>query len=97
LVEASPKLELLAPVTLMITCFRYRAEGLDEAALDRVNEEMLMRVQEAGIAIPSGTRLHGKYAIRVCIVNHRTRREDLELLVREMVRIGDEVVGESSK
>ncbi|MBX3066123.1 MAG: aminotransferase class V-fold PLP-dependent enzyme [Anaerolineae bacterium] len=92
LVNASPKLELLAAPQLMITCFRYRAGGIDDATLDKVNEEMLFRVQEAGIAIPSGTRLHGKYAIRVCIVNHRTRREDLDLLVREVIRIGDEIV-----
>jgi hypothetical protein len=29
-----------------------------------------------------------KFTIRVCIVNQRTRQEDLEVLVRECVRIG---------
>ena len=43
----------------------------------RSNEEVLTQVQEAGIAVPSSTTLNGRFAIRVAITNHRTRREDL--------------------
>jgi hypothetical protein len=36
--------------------------------------------------------VHGEHCLRVAINNHRTRTEDLDLLVRETVRIGDEIL-----
>ncbi len=64
------------------------ANTLDEKALDRVNEQILVQLQESGVAAPSFTRINGKFAIRVANCNHRTRREDFDLLVEEVVRIG---------
>ncbi len=93
LVEDSPHLELLAPVPLNIVCFRFTTPGLDDASLSRLNEEVLLRLQEEGTAVPSSTLLNGKYALRVAIVNHRSRREDYELLVREVLRLGEELLG----
>jgi aromatic-L-amino-acid decarboxylase len=92
LVEANPHLENLAPVPLNVVNFRFRADGLDDEALNRLNEELLIRLQESGAAMPSNTVLGGKFAIRVSITNHRSRREDLDLLVREVVRIGQELL-----
>jgi aromatic-L-amino-acid/L-tryptophan decarboxylase len=95
LVDAAPQLELLAPVSLNVVCFRYRVPGLeDDAALNSLNQELLTRLQESGLAAPSYTTLNGKYALRVAHVNHRTRREDFDLLVREVIRLGDELVRE---
>lgn len=88
LVEATPDLELLAPVALNIVCFRYAPSGMDDAALNALNEEILLQIQEQGIAVPSGTKLNGKYVLRVSITNHRTLREDFDLLVREVIRLG---------
>jgi glutamate/tyrosine decarboxylase-like PLP-dependent enzyme len=85
-VRQSPELELLAPVPLNIVCFRY-AKGGD---LDRRNQRILIRLHQEGTAVPSYTRLGGRYALRVAITNHRTRREDLDLLVDEVVRLGRE-------
>ncbi len=48
----------------------------------------LIRLQESGAAVPSGTKVDGRYAIRCAIVNHRSRREDFDLLVEEVVRLG---------
>ncbi len=92
LVNDAPELELTAPVALHIVCFRYRADGLDEAALNVLNEEILLRLQESGVAIPSGTTLNGRYCYRVSITNYRSRREDFDLLVSEVLRLGREVV-----
>ncbi len=36
--------------------------------------------------------MHGQHCLRVAINNHRTRREDLDLLIRETIRLGDEIV-----
>jgi glutamate/tyrosine decarboxylase-like PLP-dependent enzyme len=94
LVEQSPRLELLAPVSLNIVCFRFVAPGLDDARLNALNEELLIRLQESGAAVPTSTTLHGRYAIRVAITNHRSRFEDFEALVAEVTRIGDGLVNE---
>jgi glutamate/tyrosine decarboxylase-like PLP-dependent enzyme len=91
LVDAHPNLERLAPVPLNIVCYRYTTPGLDEAALDRLNRELLIRLHETGVGVPSYTILSGKYAIRVANVNQRSRREDFNLLVRESVRLGNEL------
>jgi hypothetical protein len=53
-----------------------------------LNQEILLRIQESGLAIPSQTMLDGKFAIRVAITNHRSRREDFDLLVRSVVETG---------
>ena len=90
LVDASSELELAAETPLNIVCFRY-AE-----ASDAQNKEVLMRLQESGAAVPSGTVLRGRFAIRVAISNHRSRREDFDLLVQTVEQIGREVIAEAS-
>jgi len=101
LVLASPDLELIAPVDLNIVCFRFnpgKGSGdhprLDDAALNALNEEILLRLHESGIAAPTYTTLRGRYALRAAITNHRSRWEDFDLLVREVVRLGHEVLEE---
>ena len=97
LVEAHPELELLAPAPLNVACFRYvpPGRGLDAAVLDRLNEELLVRLQERGLAVPSGTRVRGRFAIRVANVNHRSRTADFDRLVEDVVAVGREVAGET--
>jgi len=97
LVDAAPELELAAPVPLNIVCFRFTANGFDEVALDDLNSELLMQLQESGIAVLSSTIINGKYVLRVAITNHRSRREDFELLVREVIRLGDILVQSQKK
>ena len=89
LVTRHPRLELLAPAPLNIVCFRYAIPGKADGALNALNQEILLRVQESGLAIPSHTMLGGRFAIRVAITNHRSRREDFDLLVRAVVDTGD--------
>jgi glutamate/tyrosine decarboxylase-like PLP-dependent enzyme len=86
-IEETPELELAAKVPLNIVCFRYRRATDDE------NKEILMQVQEQGTAVPSGTVLDGRFAIRVAITNHRSRREDFDALVEAVKSIGREVAG----
>jgi glutamate/tyrosine decarboxylase-like PLP-dependent enzyme len=86
LIERSQRLELAAEVPLNIVCFRYA--GADDVQ----NREILMHLQESGVAVPSGTVLDGRFAIRVAISNHRSRREDFDLLMRTVEEIGRTVV-----
>jgi aromatic-L-amino-acid/L-tryptophan decarboxylase len=88
LVRAEPLLELLAPVATNIVCFRYNPGGLEQAALNALNEELLVRLHESGIAAPSYTTLGGRYCLRAAIANYRTTSADLPLLVRAVTEIG---------
>jgi len=88
LIEAHPDLELIAPVPLNIVCFRCAPADAPREILNRLNEEILVRVQESGLAVPSGTTISGVFALRVAITNHRSRREDFELLVNAVSEIG---------
>ena len=81
----TPFLEMLAPVSLNIACLRAVLPGVGEPELDRINSEIVIELQERGIAAPSTTRIHGKLAIRVNITNHRTCREDLDLLLGAII------------
>jgi aromatic-L-amino-acid decarboxylase len=94
LVERDPHLELVAPVPLNVVCFRFAAPDLDDDRLNTLNQEILIRIQERGVALPSHTVLNGRFAIRCAIVNHRTRREDLELLARAVVDTGTAMLGQ---
>ena len=72
-VEASPDLELLAPVDLSTVALRRRPPGeTDERRLDAINLALVAEVEKAGDALVSSTRLFGRTAIRMCVVNPTT-------------------------
>jgi glutamate/tyrosine decarboxylase-like PLP-dependent enzyme len=96
LVEGAPHLELTAPHPLNIVCFRYMAPGMSEQAMNALNQELVARIQESGIAVPSTTTLRGKLSVRVCITNHRSRLEDFDLLVGALERVGAELAAEAA-
>jgi aromatic-L-amino-acid/L-tryptophan decarboxylase len=91
LIASEQLLERVALTTINIVCFRYHPPGLDEVALKCLNVEIMLRLQEGGVAAISDTTVHGKHCLRVAINNHRTRRSDLDLLVREVLRLGREI------
>ncbi|HEY4985191.1 MAG TPA: aspartate aminotransferase family protein, partial [Bradyrhizobium sp.] len=82
-VLAEPGLELLAPVNLNIVCFRYRASDANT-----VNGDIVIDIQESGIAAPSTTVLDGCLAIRAAIVNHRTDTCDIDALIAAVLEFG---------
>lgn len=89
MVAAHDDLECLAPVPMNIVCFRYASAPAEN--LNAVNQEILMRIQESGFAVPSQTMIGEDFAIRVCITNHRTRMSDLEELVEQISLTGKAV------
>jgi glutamate/tyrosine decarboxylase-like PLP-dependent enzyme len=89
LIEASPRLELVAPRPTNVVCFRYRRSDLDETALNALNRRLVIELQESGRYIVSSTTLAGRYAMRVAITNHRSRMEDFTALAQDCVRFGD--------
>ena len=87
--EASDRLELLAEPELSICCFRYAAEGLDD--LDALNAALLRRLVRETPYLPSSTVVGGRFALRPCFINSRTRPEDVDGLVDAVVALGYEL------
>jgi glutamate/tyrosine decarboxylase-like PLP-dependent enzyme len=92
LVGAAPELDLALPVALNVVCFRYTRPELAGAALDRLNKQIEIELQERGIAVPSIVTIRAQKYLHVAITNHRSRRGDFDLLVREVIRLGNELV-----
>ena len=84
-------LEVAAPVSLNVVCLRMTAPGADAATHNALNQGLLLRLQESGVALPTSTVLGGRYVLRVAITNHRTRRSDLDLFVRAVRAAADDL------
>ena len=92
LVEAAPDLELALPVSLNVVNFRFTRPGIPNARLNEVNKKTEIEIQEQGIAVPSTVRIRERIFLHVAVTNHRSRKEDFDLLVSEVIRIGHELV-----
>lgn len=76
---------------LSIVCFRYvPQEDCSEEALAEINRSIVTSLVRDGRFYLSPTELDGRFALRVCIVNFRTTETDLNALVAEVCRLGDE-------
>ena len=89
LILKQPNLELLTATVINIVCFRFKPDNLKDEELKNINVEIMLRLQETGIAAISDTTLAGNHCLRVAINNHRTRKSDLDLLIAEILRIAE--------
>jgi aromatic-L-amino-acid decarboxylase len=85
LVRNSADFEMLAPVLLSIFCFRYVPAGFS-GDLDALNERILVEIQRGGSSYLSNARVHGKFALRGCVLNYRTTERDMEILLDDVRR-----------
>jgi aromatic-L-amino-acid/L-tryptophan decarboxylase len=87
LVRSHPEFEALTQ-SLSITTFRYVPNHLRsklgdpavEESLNKLNEDLLARIEKSGRAFLSNAVINGKFALRACIVNFHTSDEDIEAL-----------------
>ncbi|WP_366655606.1 pyridoxal-dependent decarboxylase [Fodinicurvata sp. EGI_FJ10296] len=94
-ITATPDLRLCFPTTINIVCFRYDPGGLSEPELKRLNTEIMVRMQEAGVAAVSDTTVQGRHCLRAALNNHRTTRADLDILIDEVARQGAALIGDA--
>jgi glutamate/tyrosine decarboxylase-like PLP-dependent enzyme len=98
-VQRYPDLQALT-CGLSITTFRYAPKHLldgsstSEEYLNKLNTELLARLQSSGKAYPSNAFVQGKFALRVCIVNFRTTLEDLLSLPPMVIDLGKQIEAE---
>jgi glutamate/tyrosine decarboxylase-like PLP-dependent enzyme len=91
-VSRSPDLALMAPCGLSVVCFRYvgaRERSEDEIAA--INRALLERLQLGGEAFLTSTELRGRYVLRACFVNYRSRRDDVDRMLDAVRTIGREL------
>ena len=55
------------------------------------NLELVMRLQERGLAAPSTTRVGGRQVIRAAIFNHRTTEADIDGFFQDALAIATEL------
>ena len=84
-VEAEPKFELMAPVRFGLVCFRLN-DGRDVGTLNRLNKELLDRLNATGKVYLSHTVLNGKFTLRM-VIGQRTTAERHVLAAWELIRL----------
>ena len=88
LVRRRPSMEVLAPATLGILCFRVHPRGVDDpAVLDALNERINAGVNAGGRFFISSTRIRGALSLRICPIGFRTTREDMAVFVDEVAAL----------
>ena len=80
-IDASDDFERLAPAPLSIVCFRYRNGD------DAFNKALMVEVQRDGESYISNATIGGRFALRACIVNFRTRPSDADRLLASIRRV----------
>ncbi|BCS35845.1 aromatic-L-amino-acid decarboxylase [Luteitalea sp. TBR-22] len=73
-VDADPAFERVAPTPMSVVCFRARPESLqnDPAALDTLNERLLLELNAGGRIFLSHTKLRDAFVLRFAIGHART-------------------------
>jgi glutamate/tyrosine decarboxylase-like PLP-dependent enzyme len=91
-IEREPQLELVGRGELSAVCFRYRGSGDSSAdELNRWNALILKCTQKRGSVYLSNATLAGKFCLRACIVNHRTKDSDIDAVIPEVLSAAKEV------
>ncbi len=93
-VDAEPELERLAPLPLSAVCFRYvpKDQPTSEDRLNQLNQKILPKVVRRGRVFLSNATIKGDFALRICVVNHRATRADLDEVVNEVLAVGREAL-----
>jgi glutamate/tyrosine decarboxylase-like PLP-dependent enzyme len=98
-VRREPCLELAAPPSLSVVCFRFvsdRSGSRDEESIAALNRALLERLQLGGEAFLTSTELRGRFVLRTCIVNYRSVRDDVDRMLAAVLAIGKDLAASKS-
>lgn len=76
--QAEPDIEIVAPRVLSLLNFRYAPPGLDEGALDALNERLLQALNDDGFVYLTQNRVDGRYVLRFAIGQTYTTADDVQ-------------------
>jgi len=78
-IESHPDFEKMAPTPFSVVCFRAHPINInDENELSALNEKLLDEINKSGKLFLSGTKLSGKFVIRISISGLRTQEEHVK-------------------
>jgi glutamate/tyrosine decarboxylase-like PLP-dependent enzyme len=82
-IRADARFEVLSPSNLGVVCFRRVPDdagetGTREARIEALNADLVKRLGSSGDGLISSTRLGGRYTMRICALNHRSRESDID-------------------
>lgn len=89
IIRQDKQLEMMAPAPLSIVCFRYNPGNLKPKAINNLNDRMVEEIEKDGRIFLTGTKIKGHTALRVCFINHRTKKSDVDYLVRVVNDVGE--------
>lgn len=92
-IDSEPHLERLAPVALSAVCFRYRGATGDA---NELNQAILSRVNRRGRVYLSNACIDGRFALRACVVNHRSTEDDARAVVTKVLAAGKEIESQAA-
>src|SRR5205807_10041882 len=81
LIRDTTALTLMAPAVLGIVCFRREWPGCDEAETERRGLALASALERGGTALVSSTRLAGRHAIRLCVLNPTSSEADVRRVI----------------
>ena len=87
LIDAEPGLERLAPVALSAVNFRY----IECEDANGFNRSILRRVVQRGRVYISNAEIRGNFALRACIVNHRSTEDDVRCILSEVLAAAEDL------
>ena len=93
-IDESPVLKCTSPASLSVVCFRVDPSGQDIADedLDEINRDVLARLFWEDPAFISSAMPHGRFSLRLCIVNHATTWNDVRETLQAAERFGKEAL-----
>lgn len=83
-IEADPRFEICAPVTMSLVCFRLKST-------DDANRRLVERLNATGRAFLQGNALNGKFMLRLAIGHYGVTREDVMSTWSQIAALADEV------
>ncbi len=100
LIENHENLEVMSIPDLSILCFRYNPPGIQwsdrpdkkEDILNHINLELQKRLEAEGRAFISIATYEGKKVLRAVILNYCTQKQDINLVIQEVERVGQLVI-----
>lgn len=84
--EALPEVEIVAAPQLTVVAWRWQPAGVALGDLDELNRELMRRINARNRVYLTGTRLAGRFVIRICVLSFRTHRDRMELALGDIRR-----------
>jgi hypothetical protein len=79
----------MAPVVSNIACFRYNPDDVNESDIEGLNRMILNELWKINGLMISSTTIKGRYMLRACNINHRSKYSDFDVLIERITSIGN--------